>query len=163
MHTSKKRLSKNFIFLAFLVCSALIFWASCAFGAVVSGTDYTWIKGSDGNWNESTSWNPEGVPNGSGDTATVDTATDVTVTMNGSYTLGGLTVGSGDRVLIDNAQTLIVGASASGGTIINNGTILLDATAGYTHLRANGVVTLDGSGSVELGHDTFAQLDRDGT
>ena len=53
--------------------------------------------------------------------------------------------------------------TAAGGTITNNGSIRIDATAGSTYLRANGVVTLIGSGSLELAHDTFAIVDSDGT
>ena len=158
MHTSKKPLLTNFTFLTFLFCSALIFWVPCAFA-----TDYTWVKGSDGNWSETTSWNPEGVPNGDSDTATVETVADVTVTLDGNYSIAALTVGSGDGLTVGNGQILTIGDSGNGGTITNNGSIRIDATAGSTYLRANGVVMLNGSGSLELAHDTFAIVDSDGT
>ena len=154
MHTSKKPLLTNFTFLTFLFCSTLIFWAPCAFA-----TDYTWVKGSDGNWDESTSWNPEGVPNGDSDTAAIETVADVTVTMNGSYTLGGLTVGSGDSLTMSDGAWLTIGSSGSGGTLTNNGTIFLNSTTTtYTQLIADGNVTLSGNGTLTLGQEVYARL-----
>jgi hypothetical protein len=154
MSESKTPLLKKFSFLTVLSLIMLMGWTPA-----VLGTDYQWIKGADGDWSESSSWSPSGVPNGGGNTATIDgSGSNVLVTITGNYTIGGLAVDTGDSLGIENNNALYLGSSGSGATVTNNGTIQLESTGSITSLTASGAVELNGTGSVVLNRETTDRL-----
>ncbi|MFA5110731.1 MAG: PEP-CTERM sorting domain-containing protein [Desulfobaccales bacterium] len=139
----------------FLVFMALAMLLGMAGGA--QAEDYTWT-GSDGNWSDPSHWStaggppPSGPPNSANDTAWLDNnpGNNVTVYLNGNYTVNQLTVDTGDALTFNDSGIALFLAGA-GATIINNGTITIPGHAWSPYLYANGVTaTLTGSGILEL-------------
>lgn len=132
----------------------------------------TW-NGGTGTWS-STNWS-NGVPNSTGLDVFLDggkTGTASVVNVDGSYSVGRLTVDAGDTVTINSAASAGVGgerglffspgAFAGAGTLVNNGLITLNATGAYTgvsnqlvNLRADGTsLSLTGTGTVQMTDST---------
>ena len=107
-----------------------------------------WIAG-DGTWTTDANWDTGTNPNGAGQNATIDTAeTDVTVTLDANRTITDLIIGSGDQLTFRNNSDL-----NAQGSILNNGTILIDAGASFTDLNiptAAPGVSLSGTGTLRL-------------
>ncbi len=128
--------------------------AAAALPARAQQTPDTW-NGGTGNWSDPTFWN-NGVPNSTSADVFIDggkTGVNSVVTMDNSYTVGRLTVDTGDTLTTNNGTTLTVstGGFAGSGSIIDNGTINL--TGGYynTQLIFNGPGSLSGTGTLNLG------------
>ena len=71
----------------------------------------------------------------------------MTISPNLTRSVLGLSVGTGDAVVMSNNSTLIIG----GTTLDINGTLRIDAGANGTDLRIDGAAALDGTGSLLLG------------
>ena len=121
----------------------------------VQAYDYVWDGGGGNqNWTTPDNWNlNSSYPQYSTDTATINTGT--TVHLDDSLDLGNLTVGAGKTLTFDHLKDLNLYSA----TVTNNGYIRLEQTGDYTKLKANGAVTLSGSGYLILGADTGNQLD----
>lgn len=96
----------------------------------------TWVGG-DGAWSVASNWLGANVPDTPSESAVV--ANGSTATVNGSFGIGGLTVGSGDTVAI--APTSALGLSSDSS---NDGSISINAS----HLRLDGSVSLTGAGEI---------------
>lgn len=120
---------------------------------------YQWINPSDGSWTVPGSWTGEHVPNGPEDQAHINAnTTEVTVTLSsiGDQTiqLSGLTVDTGDTLVLQSRQTIdFVENGMLGPVLANNGMINFNSN-GVNHdwLQANGtVVSIIGSGTFFMG------------
>lgn len=137
-------------------------------------TASTWNGGS-GNWSDATFWTPNGAPNSTSNDVRVDggnTGAASTVNVDGSYSVGRLTVDAGDTVAINSAASagaggerglfFSPGAFSGAGALVNNGTVTLNATGAYTgvsdqlvNLRADGTsLVLTGAGTVLMTDST---------
>ena len=112
----------------------------------------TW-NGGTGNWSTGTMWTPNGVPNGNAADVKVDNgnATNSVVSVDGSFTVGRLTIDLGDTVGINNIQQLTITDAGGLGAIINNGLLSINATGNLTFLTISGNVSLSGTGTTTLG------------
>ena len=108
-------------------------------------------NGGVGNWSAAGNWTG-GVPNASNADVQVDNGNVVnsTVSVDGFFTVGRLTISSGDAVGINNAQQLTISDAGGFGAIINNGTLSINAGANQTFLNISGNVSLSGSGTTTL-------------
>ena len=109
-------------------------------------------NGGVGNWSTAGNWTG-GVPNASNADVQVDNgnAVNSTVSVDGFFTVGRLTISSGDTVGINNAQQLTISDAGGFGSIINNGTLSINAGGSFTFLNISGNVSLSGSGTTVLG------------
>ncbi|MDQ6938996.1 MAG: hypothetical protein M3119_02445, partial [Verrucomicrobiota bacterium] len=123
----------------------------------------TWTGGT-GNWSDGTMWAPVNPPNDAAADVFVDggkTGVSSVVTMDGSFTVGRLTIDAGDSVAVSNNNDLRVstaGAFAGSGNIINNGNLSLNANGNQSRLvlLGGGGVTLSGTGILTLAGTTGA-------
>ncbi len=116
--------------------------------AARAGTDATWVGPYGGNWSVAENWDPAVVPNGAGYDVLIDTDSGVasSVLLNGTYTVGTLTIDAGDQLTISNNHNLY-----PTGNVFNNGLLAIEATLSATYLRIAGVaVTFDGSGALVM-------------
>lgn len=105
--------------------------SACVLGVVGTGlafnsflTDFRWQNAVNGNWSSATAWDPDGVPNGAGNSALIDaTGANYTVTINQNVTdLSSLTVDSA------NATVSASGIAFSAAAInINDGRVVLNS------------------------------------
>jgi hypothetical protein len=116
----------------------------------------TWNGGS-GNWSDGTMWGPAGAPNNSGADVSVDganTGVASAVNVDGNFTIGRLTIDTGDSVTINDARSLslVTGAFMGSGTILNNGTLTLNSGGNNTELRFDSSnVAFNGTGTITMG------------
>ncbi len=112
-------------------------------------TQSTWIGGTTGNWNTGTNWNPGVVPNNNGtNTYDVTINSGANVSLNTAAAINNLNIASGNTLGINNAQSLSI---ANGSTIVNNGTLSINASSSATNLYlAGGNVSLEGTGTVSF-------------
>jgi hypothetical protein len=122
-----------------------------------AATVYTYTGLSDGYWNVESNWSGSHIPNGVDDQAWINKNpdTNVTVNLDTSPTVSGLTVDAGDKLQFNNGQSLYLSKDSLGNqpTVTNSGIIRLENNYyAYTpQLIANdATVTLDGGGTVEL-------------
>lgn len=114
-------------------------------------SDATWIGPLDGLWSVADNWSGGVVPNGADWNVFIDSdgGVDSCAHVNGSYTVGGLTIDAGDKLRIDNNVRLYL---ADGTVVTNNGELHLDSAGNYTYLWLSGAgASLAGDGSVVLG------------
>src|SRR5574344_262745 len=106
------------------VCAVVLCGASAAWG-----TDYYWIGGTSGNWNDSANWetgssgsginSTSSYPSSSSDTATISDATNYPVISAATLIIDTLTINSTSATLeLSGAYNLTVT------TIVNEGTII---------------------------------------
>jgi len=136
----------------------LRFVSFCMFIILLSGSafaaDINWIGGT-GNWNEIGNW-AGGMP-GSSDDVLIDDGNLATsfVNLNTNASIGTLTLDTGDTLNINNSESLTV----SGGSIVNNGEILINSTGSNTYLYISGETTLAGNGAVTMGpNDSYSNF-----
>ncbi|HEY1614433.1 MAG TPA: hypothetical protein VGF97_12150 [Rhizomicrobium sp.] len=116
--------------------------------ASASCTGDTWSKNGDGNWFGGGGWSG-GDPN-SGSTDVCITDGTSTVDLNGSATVGDLTIGNGNALDFDLGVSLFV----SGAEIDNSGNLVIAAGSGNnTALGLNNNVLLTGGGTVILANN----------
>ena len=112
-------------------------------------------NGGTASWSNAASWNTRIVPNGANVSVFVDggkTATDSIADVDGSFTVGELTIDAGDTVSVvdNNTLTLDAGSPTGSTTLANAGTLTLASTGEYTTLNLDGNVTLSGGGVVNV-------------
>ena len=129
---------------------ALVTMAVLALGAQSTHAQSNWIPGT-GNWNVSTNWNPNGVPN--------SLSTDVSITgtssISSSVTLDNLSPGV-QNLSLDQYSTLSISGQSlyvAGPSISNAGQINVGGGGNSANLYADtngGTVTLSGGGTINL-------------
>ncbi len=109
----------------------------------------TWIGGPSGTWSAAANWSPNGAPaNGGG--VTYDVIIDASsknaaaVTLDFSPQIMNLTIGSGDSLMLGNSTALFL----AGGSLANDGQLVMSSLGNLTDLRLDTDVTLSGSGAV---------------
>jgi hypothetical protein len=141
----------------FRLHSTLIAIGLTALCSAAFATDNMWIANANGNWSDATKWDVNGVPNTVGENAIIDDGdTAVTVTVDGTFTLGNLTVGSNDTITFGEDRQLAI----RGTSIVNNGLIFLNDTVNGTHtnVEIDGTVTISGSGTLRMGGSIFNRV-----
>jgi hypothetical protein len=126
-------------------------------GGSASATDNFWTLNGNGNWSNPANWDANGVPNTVGENAIVDQGDfAVTATVDGTFTIGNLTVGSDDTIVFGEDRQLAI----RGTTVTNDGLILLnDAVNGtHTNIEIDGMVTFSGSGTVRMAGSIFNRI-----
>ena len=123
----------------------------------------TWTNTAGGNWNTAANWNSNSVP-GSGDIAVI-TNNAITVTLNTSPTVGGITLGAnagcgGGTILLMNGQTLtlrgplVVGScgqfTVDSGTLSGNANASLSGVIDWTGGILSGTLTLAANGTLNI-------------
>ena len=139
--------SVSTLFPGSLVVAALAASLPCtsAFGQV-----FTWANGFGGPWNTTTNWNPVGVPDGAGKSALINLAGTFAITLSGGPTPDSVQLlSTGATLNITNNSSLGIGGAAG---LVNNGTIVVNQTAGlnFTSLRYFASAPLSGSGTLRL-------------
>jgi hypothetical protein len=115
-----------------------------ALSAPAQTTD--WTGGTGNQWSAAGNWN-NGVPNSSAANAMISSATNNPVLVNGSFTVGDLTIGTGNSMNVSLGQSLTV----DGPSLANNGTLtVLGGSGNNTFLSIGGSVNLTGTGTVAL-------------
>jgi hypothetical protein len=111
-----------------------------------TGTTTNWLGGT-GNWSSAAMWSTGVVPNSSTTNVCIDDGNAVAsvVTVDASFTVGTLTIDSGDTLIIGNNTSLVVA-----GNISNAGHIQIAAGANNTFLTISGAVSLSGGGTLTL-------------
>lgn len=131
-------------------------------GAAYSQINSTWIGGT-GIWKNAANWDTIDFPSNNGTdfyNAFINGAGD-NVSLSGLATVDSLTTAAGSQLDILNNSTLtIVNAPGrvNSGSLFNGGDINLNATSLGSTLRFEGEVTLDGSGTINMGNDAGNQL-----
>ncbi|MBS0197944.1 MAG: hypothetical protein JSR77_14405 [Planctomycetes bacterium] len=112
-------------------------------------------NGVSGVWSNPFNWTPNNVPDNSGETATIGAGGSYGVTLDGNFTIGGLTLTNPTGVL-NTASGTQLGLT---GTLANNSTITINAGGGGlgTYLLAATSHAWTGTGSVVL--DASPNLD----
>ncbi len=120
-------------------------------------TGYTWNYAGDGNWSDAAKWTPLGGPPSSGsDTAWVDNnlGANVTVSVNGNYTVNKLKIDTGDAVSVDNispsSMYFHLGGTSATPVLDVAGTFTLNSSGSNTYLQADYASTIQGGGTVVL-------------
>ncbi len=136
----------------------------CAAGASLAvgqaQTAHVWTAGSD-NWSNAARWT-NGVPNADFADVYIDnstTATNSTVSVDGEFSLGRLTLDAGDTLSFNNGGRLVFrGGFAGSGTLNNAGVISLNSTTTNTDIHYFTTnMTLTGGGTVNLAN-SFSRL-----
>ena len=115
--------------------------------------DIVWTNTAGGNWSDMNSWNPNQVP-GAGDIAVITNDASYTVTLDASFSVGGLVLGTlsgvNTQIFLINGQTLtlngtaVVGASGrftlSGGVL--GGNVILNGALACSGGTLSGAMTI---------------------
>ena len=122
--------------------------------SVSAQTVDTW-NGGTGSWSNGSLWSTGTVPDGAAYDVYIDggkTTTASVVTVDGSYTVGRLTVDAGDTADFANDDNFYVnaGAFSGSGSIVNNGTLILDGNDHGTYLHFTGAGSITGTGTINL-------------
>jgi hypothetical protein len=120
-----------------------------------------WTNTASGNWNTAVNWDPNSPP-GTNDTAVITNA-GVTVFLNSSTTVGGITLGTfgaGTTALSLNGQTLILNGpltvypsgsfTVDSGTLAGNTNAVLRGTIGWTAGTLGGTLTLASGSTLNI-------------
>jgi hypothetical protein len=139
---------------------ALAVMLGAAVRAPAAIIDSTWNVNGNGNWNTAGNWSPGGVPNNNAtDQYNVridnDAVFNVIVTLNANRTINNLTIDALDELRLPGGMFQDFDLTIAGTSIVNDGSILLNATiaqpsdliisAAVTTLSGNGTLTLAGS------------------
>ena len=121
---------------------------------VSAQTAATW-NGGTGSWSNGSLWSTGASPNSGSADVYIDggkTTTASVVSVDGSYTVGRLTVDAGDTADFANNDNFFVsaGAFSGSGSIVNNGTIILDGNNHGTSLHFTGAGSITGTGTINL-------------
>lgn len=164
------RPSRTSLWLASLTAAGLLSPGAVSLSAQTADT---WLGGT-GNWSNAARWS-SGVPNSTSLDVSIDggqTGAASTVNVDGGYNVGRLTVDAGDTVSISSSANggaggdhylyFSPGAFAGAGTLVNNGTVSLNATGAYAgdgnqlvDLRAdNTSLSITGMGTVQMTDST---------
>jgi hypothetical protein len=123
------------------VYSAVSLFALLSFAGAAASAQ-TWTGAVDDNFNNSANWNPSTVPNSSGASVIINSATNNPVTLTGSVDIGTLQLGGAESLQL-GGNTLNV----FGGSIVNNGLI---GTNDGTLTIFNSNLVLSGGGTVSM-------------
>lgn len=118
---------------------------------ITPGHAQIWNTNANGNWGAAGNWNPSSVPNAVGANVTLGPVITAnrTITNNGTFTLGTLTINSGNNYTITNG-TLVLGV-ASGNAIINILSSGSPAIHSALSLSNNTILNHSGTGTLTLG------------
>ncbi|MDD5064328.1 MAG: PEP-CTERM sorting domain-containing protein [Phycisphaerae bacterium] len=122
----------------------------------IFATTYTWDSVVSGNWDNSVLWDPDGIPDDTADTATINAMGGAyTVSLNISPTLSNFTLDSADATLSAVSKTLTVEDSALllDGNVLWQSSTWADDGAGTLNNSAN--MTVRGTSAINT--NTFAQ------
>jgi hypothetical protein len=72
------------------------------------------------------------------------------VTVDGTFTVGNITIDAGDSVVVGDSEDLSVSDGGGLGAIVNNGNLTVDSTGDPTDLSISGMIGLSGSGVVTM-------------
>ncbi len=129
-------------------CVAVVLAAGGVVGlsSLAMAQTHTWVGGGGQNWSNPFNWTPQSVPQAGGDWALIGGGNSVL--MDGNYSLGGLTIGTGADLSVQNAFALFF----SGATLTNNGVLKVNHNVGPygTYVRFDADTTLQGSGRLTL-------------
>ena len=124
---------------------ALVAMAVLTLGAQNTHAQSSW-NGGTGNWNVSTNWNPNGVPNSASTDVFITSGTPSSVTLdNLSPTVHNLSLDSFSTLSISAGQGLLV----AGPSLTNAGQINVGHATLYADING-GTVTLSGGGTISL-------------
>ena len=134
-------------------CTLLFVAGSLAATSAHAQTFFTW-NGGTGNWSDAAFWTG-GVPNSNLADVFVDggKAINSVVNVNGAYTVGRLTISTGDTVNLNNGQSFTLssaGGFAGAGTLNNNGAFTVGSTGSFTDFFIQGGGTFTGTGTFTL-------------
>jgi Calx-beta domain-containing protein/carboxypeptidase family protein len=148
---------------ALAVFAVLLGFAAPAVARVDPVCDKTW-DGTTGDWSDGSRWSPAGAPSPSQRACLPDGS--YTVTVSGSTSPGGVTVGTGATLVVDStnpADTYLDTRSGASPSLINRGTIQLkDGSILYATTTAN-EGTIEDTGTVTTVPRLESQLDNSGT
>src|SRR4051812_45931995 len=94
-------------------------------GKLAAQVPATW-NGGNGNWSTSSNWTPNAVPNSANADVRIDANQfSASVTVDGAFTVGRLTLDSLDQLKIADGKSLTVAAGgfSGSGTLLNNSAI----------------------------------------
>ena len=130
----RRLLCHRALFMGVMTCLCCSMLATAALAGSKNGRDdATWIGPFGGLWSVAANWSGGEVPNGSDWNVFIDSdgGTASSVHVNSNYTVGGLTIDTGDMVHIDNGDDLY----HAGGSVLNNGQLHLNSTGSVTYFR----------------------------
>ena len=107
----------------------------------------TWVDG-DSVWSDPANWSPNDVPDTPAETAEITNGSSVD--LDGTFAVGGLTLGGSDSLTLLNSRDL-----ALSGDVTNDGTITLDAGFSTTEFRVDASLTLGGTGELVIAPGGF--------
>jgi hypothetical protein len=114
---------------------------------VTPGMAQTWDGSVSNLWGTAANWLPNIVPNASTASAIINSSLNNPVLVNGSFTVGDLTIGTGNSINVSLGQNLTV----DGPSLANNGTLtVLGGSGSNTFLNIGGSVNLSGTGTLAL-------------
>ncbi len=122
----------------------------------------TWAGGT-GDWTDASNWSTLDFPrnNGSEYYNAIISGGGNTVNLAGVYEIDSLSVGFGSILNLNNNTILTIVSDPSrstSGSVVNSGSIFLNATNLGSTLRFDGTVTLTGGGTIFMGNDAGNQL-----
>jgi hypothetical protein len=126
-------------------------WLVIILSSINVSAQTTW-NGGAGNWSNGSLWSTGTAPNSASANVDVDGGNPVasSVSVDGTFTVGQITIDAGDSVLIDDAENFTVTGSGGLGTIVNNGNLTINSTGDATDLSISGGITLSGSGVLTM-------------
>jgi hypothetical protein len=134
------------IFLSFLIVLA------AGSGATAQFT-YNWAAATSGNWSNSSSWTPGFVPTASDNAVIAATGSNYTATVDGSFSVAGLTLSSANATLGGTSGPLTIG---NGGFIWSAGTINVPLILnGGGALNTGGTLAVGSTGNLTVAGGTF--------
>jgi hypothetical protein len=120
----------------------------------LAAAQQSWNGAVSSNWATAKNWLPAGVPNSRDAVVRIADTKNNPVLVNGSFTIGYLTVGGTNSVNIQDDQTLTIAGGGGFGRVNNSGKIEFTSTGKSVVLSFNGdgdSFSLTGSGTVDLG------------
>ena len=136
----------------------LVLLTLSAAGARAAIVNTTWTGAGDGvNWGDSANWSAGSVPNNGADNFNVTINTGATVTVNGTFAIDSLTLGSGATLIIPAGGSLTLNAASTVDGLLR----LNDADASLANravLRAGTSLTISGSGTIRFDTANFQNV-----
>ncbi len=115
---------------------------------LAEGQDRTFNGSSGANWSTAANWTPNDVPDSASENAIIGPGGAFTVSLDGSFTVGNLSIGADDQLDQLNSRDLTL----MGSSITNDGQYrMLDLGSVTELIIASGQVNLSGSGELQLG------------
>ena len=145
---------------------ALVAGLACAAGA--QGQTLNWLTAQNGNWSDTTKWNPNGVPSGPTFNAVIDaTGVNYTVTVDANFSLNKITLNSANATVQLGANNITVNdyeatagtfrstTQGGSGTLTINGQLrfsngVFNRAFNKTKVKINGTTVFDQADDVDI-------------